>query len=72
MGSGVGDKKMTKREQKIKNTELRTALRKGELPYHFEDMDEKNYRKIIYSTGRELGVKFTVNKNREQWIIDIV
>lgn len=53
--------------QKIQNAKLRLALRSGELPYRFQDPDEKTYRKIVCAVGRELGKKFRVNKNGEQW-----
>ena len=49
----------TRDEQKILNTRLRLALRTGALPFRFIDDQEKHYRKIIYSTGVEVGKKFT-------------
>ena len=59
----------TKDEQKILNTRLRLALRTGELPFRFIDDQEKHYRKIIYSTGIEVGKKFTANKNGNVWTV---
>ena len=55
----------TRDEQKILNTRLRLALRTGALPFRFIDDQEKHYRKIIYSTGVEVGKKFTANKDGE-------
>lgn len=62
---------MTPKEQKIQNASIRLALRKGDLPYVFFDKNEKTYRKLIYESGKELGVKFKVNKIGERWSIDI-
>jgi hypothetical protein len=59
----------TKDEQKILNTRLRLALRTGELPFRFIDDQEKHYRKIIYSTGIEVGKKFTANKDGNVWTV---
>jgi hypothetical protein len=59
----------TRDEQKILNTRLRLALRTGELPFRFIDDQEKHYRKIIYSTGVEVGKKFTANKDGNVWTV---
>lgn len=59
------------KEQKLKNAELRLAVRQGRLPYVFEDKYEKNYRKIVYELGREMNKKFSVTKIGEKWTIDI-
>ena len=59
------------KKQKIKNAELRLAIRKGELPYTFVDKDEKTYRQIVYKLGREMNKKFSVTKNGDKWTIDI-
>ena len=59
------------KKQKIKNAELRLAIRKGELPYTFIDKDEKTYRQIIYKLGREMNKKFSVTKKGDKWTIDI-
>lgn len=59
-----------KKEQKILNARLRLALRTGDLPFVFEDEYEKDYRKIVYQMGRELGEKFTVRKVGTTWTID--
>ena len=56
-------------EQKILNTRLRLALRTGALPFRFIDDQEKHYRKIIYSTGIEVGKKFTANKDGNVWTV---
>ena len=63
---------MTKREQKLQNAKIRMALREGKLPYQFTDSEEKNYRKLVYEMGREIGCKFTVAKVRDLWTISIV
>lgn len=70
MGAGEGANIMTK-EQKIINASIRLALRTGNLPYQFQDKDEKDYRKIVYSVGRELGIKFKVQKVGDLWTICI-
>lgn len=59
----------TRDEQKILNTRLRLALRTGALPFRFVDDQEKHYRKIIYSTGVEVGKKFTANKDGNVWTV---
>ena len=59
----------TRDEQKILNTRLRLALRTGDLPFRFVDDQEKHYRKIIYSTGVEVGKKFTANKDGNVWTV---
>ncbi|NCD00452.1 MAG: hypothetical protein EOL95_12245 [Bacteroidia bacterium] len=59
----------TRDEQKILNTRLRLALRTGALPFRFIDDQEKHYRKIIYSTGIEVGKKFTANKDGNVWTV---
>ena len=59
----------TRDEQKILNTRLRLALRTGAMPFRFIDDQEKHYRKIIYSTGVEVGKKFTANKNGNVWTV---
>ena len=59
------------KKQKIKNAELRLAIRKGELPYTFIDKDEKTYRQIVYKLGLEMNKKFSVTKKGDKWTIDI-
>ncbi len=59
------------KKQKIKNAELRLAIRKGELPYTFIDKDEKTYRQIVYKLGQEMNKKFSVTKVGDKWTIDI-
>lgn len=59
----------TRDEQKILNTRLRLALRTGATPFRFIDDQEKHYRKIIYSTGVEVGKKFTANKDGNVWTV---
>ena len=59
------------KKQKIKNAELRLAIRKGELPYTFIDKDEKTYRQIVYKLGMEMNKKFSVTKKGDKWTIDI-
>ena len=60
----------TRDEQKILNTRLRLALRTGALPFRFIDDQEKHYRKIIYSTGVEVGKKFTANKGWQRGLCE--
>ena len=59
------------KKQKIKNAELRLAIRKGELPYTFIDKDEKTYRQMVYKLGQEMNKKFSVTKVGDKWTIDI-
>jgi hypothetical protein len=59
------------KKQKIKNAELRLAIRKGELPYTFVDSQEKTYRQIVYKLGQEMNKKFSVTKVGDKWTIDI-
>ena len=59
------------KKQKIKNAELRLAIRKGELPYTFVDSQEKTYRQIVYKLGQEMNKKFSVTKTGDKWTIDI-
>jgi hypothetical protein len=59
------------KKQKIKNAELRLAIRKGELPYTFIDSQEKTYRQIVYKLGQEMNKKFSVTKVGDKWTIDI-
>jgi len=59
-----------KEEEKILAKELRVALRTGNLPFQFIDEHERRYRRTVYDVGRELGVKFTVNKENNVWTVD--
>jgi len=59
-----------KQEEKKLAKELRVALRTGNLPFKFIDEHERRYRRTVYDVGRELGVKFTVNKNNDVWTVD--
>ena len=59
-----------KLEEKILAKELRVALRSGNLPFQFVDEYERRYRRTVYDVGRELGVKFTVNKVNNVWTIN--
>lgn len=59
-----------KKEEKILAKELRVALRSGNLPFQFLDEYERRYRRTVYDVGRELGVKFTVNKVDDVWTIN--
>ena len=59
----------TRDEQKILNTRLRLALRTGALPFRFIDSQEKDYRKIVYAIGVEVGKKFSANKDGGKWTV---
>lgn len=59
-----------KKEEKKLAKELRVALRSGNLPFQFIDEHERRYRRTVYDVGRELGIKFTVNKNNDVWTVD--
>jgi hypothetical protein len=59
-----------KQEEKILAKELRVALRSGNLPFQFIDGYERRYRRTVYDVGRELGVKFTVNKVDDIWTVN--
>ena len=56
-------------EQKILNARLRLALRTGDLPFKFIDPQDKDYRKIVYAIGVEVGKKFSANKVGDKWTI---
>lgn len=60
----------TKEDEKILAKELRIALRSGNLPFQFIDEYERRYRRTVYDVGRELGVKFTVNKDNNVWTVN--
>lgn len=62
---------MTKEEQKILNARLRLALRTGDLPFTFTDKFEKDYRKIVYQMSKKLNKKFTVQKRKSVWTINL-
>ena len=57
-------------EEKILAKELRIALRSGNLPFKFLDEYERRYRRTVYDVGRELGVKFTVNRVNDVWTVN--
>ena len=57
-------------EEKKLAKELRIALRSGNLPFKFLDEYERRYRRTVYDVGRELGVKFTVNKDNNVWTVN--
>lgn len=59
----------TKEEEKILAKELRIALRSGNLPFQFVDEHERRYRRTVYDVGRELGIKFTVNRENDVWTV---
>ena len=59
-----------KEEEKILAKDLRVALRSGNLPFKFLDEYERRYRRTVYDVGRELGVKFTVNKDNNVWTVN--
>lgn len=59
-----------KTEEKILAKELRVALRNGNLPFQFIDEHERRYRRTVYDVGRELGIKFTVNRVNNVWSIN--
>lgn len=59
-----------KTEEKKLAKELRVALRSGNLPFKFLDEYERRYRRTVYDVGRELGVKFTVNKDDDIWTVN--
>ena len=59
----------TKEDEKILAKELRVALRSGNLPFQFIDAHERRYRRTVYDVGRELGIKFTVNRENDVWTV---
>lgn len=59
-----------KEDEKILAKKLRVALRSGSLPFQFIDEHERRYRRTVYDVGRELGVKFTVNRVNNVWSIN--
>lgn len=64
-------KKNINDEQRIKNAQLRMALRRGQLPYRFTDEQDRRYRQIVYEIGVETGQKFSVTKNGDEWTVDV-
>ena len=67
----VYDTPTTVAEQKILNARLRLALRTGNLPFQFIDSQDKDYRKIVYAIGVEVGKKFSANKDGGKWTITV-
>ena len=67
----VYDTPTTVAEQKILNARLRLALRTGNLPFRFIDPQDKDYRKIVYAIGVEVGKKFSANKDGDKWTITV-
>ena len=65
----VYDTPTTVAEQKILNARLRLALRTGNLPFQFIDSQDKDYRKIVYAIGVEVGKKFSANKDGGKWTV---
>ena len=65
----VYDTPTTVAEQKILNARLRLALRTGNLPFQFIDSQDKDYRKIVYAIGVEVGKKFSANKDGNVWTV---
>ena len=63
--------KNQKVNQKLKNAELRLAVRQGKLPYTFIDEHEKTYRQIVYKLGKEMNKRYSVTKNGAKWTIDL-
>ena len=59
-----------KQEEKILAKELRIALRSGNLPFQFVDEHERRYRRTVYDVGREMGVKFAVNRDNDVWTVN--
>ena len=59
-----------KEEEKILAKELRVALRSGNLPFQFVDEHERRYRRTVYDVGREMCVKFAVNKVDDIWTVN--
>jgi hypothetical protein len=62
---------MTPKEQKILNAQIRLALRTGQLPFTFEDEQEKRYRQLVFEMSKETGIKYKVNKVGKLWSIDL-
>lgn len=69
MMTEVYDTPTTVAEQKILNARLRLALRTGNLPFQFIDSQDKDYRKIVYAIGVEVGKKFSANKDGNVWTV---
>lgn len=59
------------KKQKLKNAELRLAVRQGRLPYTFIDEHEKTYRQIVYKLGQEMNKRYSVTKIGDKWTIDL-
>ena len=63
---------LTKEQVKDINKRLREALRNGMLPFRWQDMHERRYRKIAYEIGLETGRQFKVTKVGINWTVEDV
>ena len=60
---------LTSEQLKSINKDLRYALRKGVLPFSWQDEHERRYRKIVYEMSLETGRQFKVTKVGVDWIV---
>ena len=63
---------LTSEQVKSINRELRYALRKGALPFKWQDEHERRYRRIVYEMGIETGRQFKVTKVGINWTVEDV
>ena len=63
---------LTSEQVKGINRDLRCALRKGALPFRWQDEHERRYRKIVYEMGIETDRQFKVTKVGVNWTVEDV
>ena len=63
---------LTSEQVKGINRDLRHALRKGVLPFIWQDEHERRYRRIAYEIGLETGRQFKVTKVGVNWMVEDV
>ena len=63
---------LTSEQVKSINRDLREALRKGNLPFKWQDEHERRYRRIVYEMGIETDRQFKVTKVGVNWVVEDV
>ena len=63
---------LTREQVKGINRDLREALRKGDLPFRWQDEHERRYRRIVYEMGIETERQFKVTKVGFNWTVEDV
>ena len=55
---------------RVTNKKEEKILASGNLPFQFIDEHERRYRRTVYDVGRELCIKFTVNRENDIWTVN--